>query len=146
MALEAAYQAIEDAKLTSTERWGIVTGSGMMTAEFEYLHRFQKAAAPHGQLDWALFNTQADAFYQLMDFGKTLPNSGLSLLIQQFGLTGYASAVHTACASGGQALGLALQVIRRGDADVMLAGGFDSMINPVGLSSFCLLGALSTAH
>ncbi len=46
--------------------------------------------------------------------------------------------------SGGQALGLALQVIRRGEADFILAGGFDSMINPVGLSSFCLLGALST--
>ena len=37
-----------------------------------------------------------------------------------------------------------MQVIRRGDADYMLAGGFDSMINPLGLSSFCLLGALST--
>ena len=34
--------------------------------------------------------------------------------------------------------------IRRGEADFMLAGGFDSMINPLGLSSFCLLGALST--
>ncbi len=52
--------------------------------------------------------------------------------------------MHTACASGGQALGLAMHVIRRGDADYMLAGGFDSMINPLGLSSFCLLGALST--
>ena len=37
-----------------------------------------------------------------------------------------------------------MQVIRRGEADCMLAGGFDSMINPLGLSSFCLLGALST--
>ena len=37
-----------------------------------------------------------------------------------------------------------MQVIRRNDADFVLAGGFDSMINPVGLSSFCLLGALST--
>ena len=65
------------------------------------------------------------------------------MLIQQFGIRGYANSVHTACASGGQALGLAMQVIRRGDADYMLAGGFDSMINPLGVSSFCLLGALS---
>jgi 3-oxoacyl-(acyl-carrier-protein) synthase len=65
-------------------------------------------------------------------------------LIQQFGIEGYATSVHTACASGGQALGLAMQVIRRGEADFMLAGGFDSMINPLGLSSFCLLGALSS--
>lgn len=37
-----------------------------------------------------------------------------------------------------------MQAIRRGEADTVLAGGFDSMITPLGLSSFCLLGALST--
>jgi cytochrome P450 len=37
-----------------------------------------------------------------------------------------------------------MKVIRRGLADFMLAGGYDSMLNPVGLSGFCLLGALST--
>jgi len=52
--------------------------------------------------------------------------------------------VHTACASGGQAIGTALKVMRRGLADFMLAGGYDSMLNPLGLSAFCLLGALST--
>jgi len=51
--------------------------------------------------------------------------------------------VHTACASGGQAVGTALKIIRRGIADRVLAGGFDSMINPVGLAGFCLLGAVS---
>ena len=80
----------------------------------------------------------------MADFGQTTSNSGLSLLIQEFGIEGYATSVHTACASSGQALGLAMQVIRRGEADYVLAGGFDSMITPLGLSSFCLLGALST--
>jgi len=51
--------------------------------------------------------------------------------------------VHTACASGGQALGTALKLIRRGAVDSVLAGGFDSMISPVGMSGFCLLSALS---
>lgn len=147
-ALEAARQAFEDAGIAPTKQtaadWGVVAGSGMMTAEFDYLHRFQKISAPDGQVDWDLLQQGARDFYRLADFGKTTPNSGLSLLIQQFGIKGYASSVHTACASGGQALGLALQVIRRGEADFMLAGGFDSMINPLGLSSFCLLGALST--
>jgi 3-oxoacyl-(acyl-carrier-protein) synthase len=41
-------------------------------------------------------------------------------------------------------LGTALKVMRQGRADFMLAGGFDSMLNPIGLSGFCLLGALST--
>ena len=147
-ALDAALQAFDDAGIIPTKqtakRWGVVTGSGMMTAEFEYLHRFQQACAPNGDVDWAALQTQSNEFYQLVDFGKTTSNTGLSLLIQQFGIEGYATSVHTACASGGQALGLAMQVIRRGDADYMLAGGFDSMISPLGVSSFCLLGALST--
>lgn len=146
-ALEAAHQAFADAGIMpqrhNAERWGVVAGSGMMTAEFDYLQRFQKACAPTGTTDWNLLQENAHSFYQLVDFGKTTSNSGLSLLIQQFGIQGYATSVHTACASGGQALGLAMQVIRRGEADYMLAGGFDSMINPLGLSSFCLLGALS---
>ncbi|HAT1660010.1 TPA: beta-ketoacyl synthase [Legionella pneumophila] len=147
-ALEAARQAFEDASVFPTrqtsDRWGIVTGSGMMTAEFEYLMRFQQTCAADGEIDWGKLQSNGRDFYNLVDFGKTTSNSGLSLLIQQYGITGYASSVHTACASGGQALGLAMQVIRRGEADFMLAGGFDSMINPLGLSSFCLLGALST--
>jgi 3-oxoacyl-(acyl-carrier-protein) synthase len=41
-------------------------------------------------------------------------------------------------------LGTALKVMRRGVVDFMLAGGYDSMLNPIGLAGFCLLGALST--
>lgn len=147
-ALEAARQAFDDAGILPTAqtatRWGVVTGSGMMTAEFDYLQRFQHTCAQQGEIDWQSLKNNTQDFFNLTDFGKTTSNSGLSLLIQHFGIQGYASSVHTACASGGQALGLAMQVIRRGDADFMLAGGFDSMITPLGLSSFCLLGALST--
>lgn len=147
-ALEAARQAFDDAGILPTQqtssRWGVITGSGMMTSEFDYLNRFQQVCAVDGEPNWGHLEASTRDFYKLVDFGKTTSNSGLSLLIQQFGITGYASSVHTACASGGQALGLAMQVIRRGEADYMLAGGFDSMINPLGLSSFCLLGALST--
>lgn len=147
-ALSAAHQAFDDAGIFPTaetaSKWGVVVGSGMMTAEFNYLQRFQKTCAPEGDVNWSQLHKGKQDFYKLDDFGQTTSNSGLSLLIQQFGIQGYASSVHTACASGGQALGLAMQVIRRGEADFMLAGGFDSMINPLGVSSFCLLGALST--
>ncbi len=147
-ALDAARQAFQDAGIqpqaATAHEWGIVAGSGMMTAEFEYLNRFQQTCAEEGQVDWQRLHEQSQQFYQLKDFGKTTSNSCLSMLAQQFGIKGYANSVHTACASSGQALGLALQVIRRGEVDCMLAGGFDSMINPLGLSSFCLLGALST--
>jgi 3-oxoacyl-[acyl-carrier-protein] synthase II len=147
-ALEAAFQAFEDAGIRPTSstasRFGVVTGCGMMTADFDYLHRVQKTVAPNGTIDWSLLEKNKKSFYRLIDFGQTTSNSGLSLLIQEFGIEGYATSVHTACASGGQALGLALQAIRRGESDVILAGGYDSMITPLGLSSFCLLGALST--
>lgn len=147
-ALDAALQAFSDAGIAPNKqtaaRWGVVAGSGMMTCEFEYLQRFQRACALDGDVSWAALQAKSNEFHQMIDFGKTTSNTGLSLLIQQFGIEGYATSVHTACASGGQALGLALNVIRRGDADYMLAGGFDSMISPLGVSSFCLLGALST--
>lgn len=147
-AMDAAFQAFDDAGVrpneTDAARWGIVVGSGMMTAPYDLLQRFQRISASDGQVDWSLLEQYSQDFYHPYDFAQTAANAGLSLLSQAFGIRGYANSVHTACASGGQALGLALEVIRRGDADAMLAGGFDSMINPLGLSSFCLLGALST--
>ena len=147
-ALDAAYQALVDANIMpnkkTAEHWGVVVGSGMMTAEFPYLQRFQQTCALNGMVDWARLKVKSKDFYNLIDFAKTTSNSGLAMLIQQFGIKGYATSVHTACASSGQALGLASQVIKRGEADLILAGGFDSMINPLGLASFCLLGALST--
>ncbi len=76
-------------------------------------------------------------------FQRSQTCAGLALLLHRFGIRGYATSVHTACASGSQAVGTAMKLIRRGAADRVLAGGFDSMINPIGLASFCLLGALS---
>jgi len=76
-------------------------------------------------------------------FCRSNTNAGLSLLARRYGIRGYATAVHTACASGGQAIGTALKLIRRGAVERVLAGGFDSMISPVGIAGFCLLSALS---
>jgi 3-oxoacyl-[acyl-carrier-protein] synthase II len=147
-ALEAAYEAMQDANLMNAisdkTQFGVVVGAGMMTAEYEYLQRFQQVVAKDGQINWPALHTAKQEFFQQQDFSKTVSNSGLAALIHAFGAKGYATAVHTACASSGQALGLALQAIRRGEATQILAGGFDSMIDPLGLSSFCLLGALST--
>ena len=52
----------------------------------------------------------------------------------------------TACAASSQALGEATEIIRRGDADVMLSGGTHSMIHPFGVTGFNLLTALSTRN
>ena len=78
-----------------------------------------------------------------MVFCRSQATAGISLLTRRYDIRGYATSVHTACASGGQALGTALKLIRRGAVDSALAGGFDSMISPIGISGFCLLSALS---
>ena len=50
----------------------------------------------------------------------------------------------TACAASSQAIGEATEIIRRGDAEVMLSGGAHTMIHPFGVTGFNLLTALST--
>lgn len=146
-ALAAAEEALADAGIRpqpdTAERWGFSAGAGMMAVSYSELEVVQRHCAnadgefqPDGLLDP---NFPADP----VAFCRSQTNAGLGLLTQHFGIRGYATSVHTACASGGQALGTALKVMRRGTVDFMLAGGFDSMLNPFGLASFCLLGALS---
>lgn len=147
-ALAAANEALSDASIRPTqatsERWGLVTGSGMMNADFDYWCRFSDRFASEGEVDTDKLAREANDFFKPTDFGRTQANAVLGLIAKQHNIRGYTNSVHTACASGGQGLGLAMQALRRGDADYILAGGFDSMINPIGLASFCLLGAVST--
>ena len=63
---------------------------------------------------------------------------------RRLGLQGPVYAVTTACAASAQAVGTSLRAIRSGKADVMLAGGADSMVDPLGLVFFVLLGAAAT--
>ena len=103
------------------------------------------SATPPPTASWMpsrLLDAQGSAADPLA-FCRSNSAGGAALLTRVFGIQGYSSSVHTACASGGQAVGTALKLIRRGEADCVLAGGFDSMINPVGLAGFCLLNAVS---
>ena len=144
-AIAAAAEALRDAGVApqpqTAARWACVVGAGMMGVEFEELLDFQRRSAPDGAL---LTERMTGVGADPIAFARNQVNAGLGVLVQQFGIRGYANAVHTACASGGQAVGAAMRQIRRGAADWALAGGFDSMLNPVGLAGFCLLGALST--
>jgi 3-oxoacyl-[acyl-carrier-protein] synthase II len=67
-------------------------------------------------------------------------------LADYFGLEGPNFNCLTACAASSQALGEATELIRHGDADIMLAGGAHSMIHPLGVTGFNLLTALSTRN
>ena len=64
----------------------------------------------------------------------------------QFNLRGPSTAVASACASSGHAMGIAMQAIQRGDCDVRVAGGSEAAITPLTLSAFASMKALSTRN
>jgi 3-oxoacyl-[acyl-carrier-protein] synthase II len=72
------------------------------------------------------------------------PNVTLSHIAGRFGCMGPAMNCMTACAASTQAVGEAFEIIRRGDADLMFAGGAHSMIHPLGFTGFIRLTAMST--
>ena len=74
------------------------------------------------------------------------PNMPLSHLALLTGARGPAMNCLTACAASTQAIGEATEILRRGDADVMIGGGAHSMIHPFGVTGFNRLTALSTAQ
>jgi 3-oxoacyl-[acyl-carrier-protein] synthase II len=73
-----------------------------------------------------------------------LPHMPSSQVAIQLGLRGYTTSISTACAAGAQAIGEAAAVIRRGDAEIMLAGGAEAPITALSLGAFCVMRALST--
>ena len=64
----------------------------------------------------------------------------------EFGFKGPNSCVVTACATGTHSIGDAFKVIQRGDADIMIAGGTESAITPLGIAGFANMKALSTRN
>lgn len=63
-----------------------------------------------------------------------------------FGFKGPANNIVSACASGSQAVGEALRMLQRGEVDVVLAGGSEAAITPIGVAGFCSARAMSTRN
>lgn len=145
--VEAAYEAMLDSGIDGTidpERFGISIGAGI------------GAISPHGL---AKMLAGMDVTEGLPDLSSTIekssdtfivlknhPGTLAALLSARWQAFGPTTTIHTACASSGQSLGQAYLQIRRGEADVMLAGGADSLAGELLLAGFCLLGALSTRN
>jgi 3-oxoacyl-[acyl-carrier-protein] synthase II len=135
-ALAAAYEAIGAAKLQidgQNERVGVSLGTSMgglsllMTAADTLRQDGPGAISP----------------YAMPGF---LPNMAAGWVAMRTGSRGPIGSPTTACAAGNQAIGDAFRAIQRGDADAMLAGGTDALVQPIVLGCFCALRALSTRN
>ena len=136
-AIAAGKQAIKDSCLNldaiDRDRAGAVLGTG-------------GGSLPHS--DQAMRTILGRGGHRLdpLYMAKMLPNMATGNLTIQLGLLGYTNTVTTACAAATQAIGDAAEVIRRGDADVMLAGGTEAGISELGLAGFCAMRALTTSY
>ncbi len=75
-----------------------------------------------------------------------IANTGAGQVAIAFGPTGPNFATVSACATGGHAIGESWETIRRGDADVMIAGGVEAAIHEASIGGFCSMKALSTRN
>jgi 3-oxoacyl-[acyl-carrier-protein] synthase II len=153
-AAAAARLALEDSGLLDESagadrtRFGVYLGIGEGTQEFqEMLGAVSAAYRPEQRcLDTVvLAQTALRTFHAGREYEQEL-HTPPAHLADHFGLEGPNYGCLTACAAGTQAIGEATELIRRGDADLMLAGGAHSMLHPFGVTGFNLLTALSTRN
>ncbi|MDE6908934.1 MAG: beta-ketoacyl-ACP synthase II [Lachnospiraceae bacterium] len=136
-AVAAAKEAIEDAGLDMTKedpyRAGCAVGSGIGS--------LQAMEREHTRLEEKGPSKVAPLLVPLMISNMAAGNVSIA-----FNLKGKSINVVTACATGTNSIGEAFRTIQYGDADIMVAGGTESSITPIGIAGFTSLTALSTCE
>ncbi len=137
LAIAAAKMAVADAGLkipaNDASEYGIILGTG-------------NSAFPEIEQEARTFFEKGGRRISPFFLPTILPNMCTAQVAMHLGLQGYNSTVITACASGTQSIGDAAEVIRRGAAQVMLAGGADASISELGLAGFCVMRAMSSHY
>ena len=136
-AVAAAKEAIEDAGLDMTKedpyRAGCAVGSGigsLQAMEKEHIRLLEKGPSKVAPL-----------LVPLMISNMAAGNVSIA-----YNLKGKSINVVTACATGTNSIGEAFRTIQYGDADIMIAGGTESSITPIGIAGFTALTALSSCE
>jgi 3-oxoacyl-[acyl-carrier-protein] synthase II len=147
-AIGAAKKAVADAGILDQRldptRFGVYLGSGEGQQDFECFARMMTRALKGDQFDLAQFTKAGlEWLHPLVELEQE-PCMPAGHLAAMFNAQGPNANCLTACAASSQAIGEAAEIIRRGDAEVMLSGGTHSMIHPFGVTGFNLLTALST--
>jgi len=133
-ALAAAQLAVDDAGLKpgdlEGERTGVVVGSGIGgIGSIEETHKVLLEKGPD----------RVSPFFLI----QTIINEAAGQISIRFQAKGPNSATVTACATGTHAIGDSLRIIQRGEAEIMIAGGSEAPITPLGVAGFCVMKALS---
>ena len=136
-AIACAAMAVEDAGLNvervDRTRFGVLVGSGIggITTLLE-THKVLLEKGPD----------RVSPFFIPM----LIINMASGLISMRFGAKGPNSSIVTACATGNHAIGDAMKIIQRNDADVMIAGGSEAIILPLTFAGFCQMKAMSTRN
>ena len=136
-AVAASALAVQDAALETSKveasRFGVLIGSGIggITTLLES-HRNLLEKGPD----------RVSPFFIPM----LIVNMASGLVSMRFGAKGPNSSVVTACATGNHAIGDSFEILQRGDADVMIAGGSEAIIIPLTIAGFCSMKAMSTRN
>jgi 3-oxoacyl-[acyl-carrier-protein] synthase II len=137
LALASASQALENANMivndSNRDRFGVIIGSGIggLGTLFEQM---------------LVFFDRGPNRVSPFTVPMMLPDSCPALVAIQFGLRGPNYAVVSACATGTNAIGEATEIIRRGAADAMLAGGSDAVIVHIAVAGLGVMHAMSTRN
>jgi 3-oxoacyl-[acyl-carrier-protein] synthase II len=137
LAIAASQFAMDDASLSITDdiaaRTGVFIASGI--GGFSTIEREHKALLAGGPRRISPFFIPA-----------AIINLAAGQVSIRFGAKGPNSATCTACSASAHAIGDAFEIIRRNDADVMIAGGSEAAITPMGVGGFAAMRALSTRN
>ena len=136
-AVVAAKQAVEDAGLQVqgelAEDYGVLLGTG--NCAFPETEQGTRTMLEKGGL-------RLNPFF----IPTILPNMPAAQVAMVLGFRGYNSTLVTACASSTQAIGEATEIIRRGDAEVLVSGGTEAPISELGLAGFSVMRAMSSGY
>ncbi len=136
-AIAAARMAIEDSGLiikgSNAERTGVITGCGLggLSILEETCHTL-KTKGPK----------RVSPFFIPMMIGNMAPG----MISIHFGAKGPNASIATACAAGAHAVGDSFKIIANGEADAMITGGVESVVNPTCIAGFNSMKALSTRN
>ncbi|OGW84065.1 MAG: beta-ketoacyl-[acyl-carrier-protein] synthase II [Omnitrophica bacterium RIFCSPHIGHO2_02_FULL_51_18] len=150
-ALEAASEAMKDSGVENARipknRIGVYFGAGDGGFDFsEYASIISESLNGGSSVKMKDYRDKSLKRLTPKSVLEQEPYQTVNHLARVFQAQGTVSNCLTACAASSQAIGEAAEIIRRGDADVMITGGTHSMIHPLGVAGFNLLTALSVRN